>query len=115
MREHYCLIPQAEPTLLDQARQKAALETQRNINQSVITAAGKKDIEFFKNSLVGKVKGIDNVTIKDGKLVMVKGFGKKATPIQVYDLSNQGDLFRLTELFGGNRDLAQIESSIINF
>ena len=107
--------PQAEPTLLDQARQKAALETQRNINQSVITAAGKKDIEFFKNSLVGRVKGIDNVKIKDGKLYMIKGFGKKASVIHAYDLNNQGDLFRLTELFGGNRDLAQIESSIINF
>ena len=107
--------PEAGPTLLDQAKQKAALESQRNINQSVLTAAGKKDAEFFKNSLVGRVKGIDNVKIKDGKLYMIKGFGKKASVIHAYDLNNQGDLFRLTELFGGNRDLAQIESSIINF
>ena len=47
------------------------------------------------------------MVIKDGKLVLVSGFGKKATPEQVYDLSKTGDLQRLSELFGGSRDLSQ--------
>ena len=114
-QEKLLFDPQAQPTLVQQAQTKQAIEKQTQINDQLVTAAAKKDVEYFKNALVGRVKGIDNVTIKDNKLVLVSGFGKKATPEQVFDLNKIGDIYRLSELFGGNRDLAAMESSIINF
>ncbi len=114
-QEEVLFDPNAQPTQVQQAQQAKQLENQRTINSQVAEAVGKQDLDYFKNELVGRVPGVDDATIKDGKLVLVKGFGKKAQPTSVYDLSKQGDLFRLTELFGGNRDLAKIESSIINF
>ena len=106
--------PNPQPTLAQQAQTEQNIEQQNAITNQVVTAAGKKDLEYFKNSLVGR-HGIDNVVIKDGQLIVGKGFGKKFTPTGVYKLSDQADLFRLTELFGGNRDLAAMESNIINF
>ena len=113
-QEEVLFDPNAQPTLVQQAQTSEAIKKQHDITSSVIGAAQKKDIDYFKHNLVGR-DGIDNVVIKDGKLVVGKGFGKKFTPTGAYDLSNQADLFRLTELFGGNRDMAQLESNIINF
>jgi len=104
--------PQQGLTLAQQEQRKVALETQASINESVGKAAqtalstGGKDIDYFRDNLIGRVPNVDEITMKDGKLVLVSGFGKKAQVVSAFDLNKTGDLQRLTELFGGNRDYA---------
>lgn len=104
-----------QPTLAQQAQLEENVANQQQLNRSITEAAGKKDVDFFKNQILGRVKGIDNVVFKDGKLILVSGFGSKASPEQVYDLSNISDLGRLTELMGGNRDLYASAERASNF
>ena len=96
-----------KPDLSQQAATQEGIEKQSQLDDQIGKAAQQGDIDFFRNQLLGKIKGVDDMVIKDGKLVLVSGFGKKATPEQVYDLSKTGDLQRLSELFGGSRDLSQ--------
>ena len=88
------------------------IEAQGQLDSAVANAAGKEDEEYFKSQILGRVKGVDNLKIQDGKLVFISG---AKTPKQVFNLKSQGDLARLTEFMGGNRDLAGLESNIINF
>ena len=98
---------QPQPSLSDVARTEQALKSQQQIDSSIANAAEKGDVDFFKNQILGRVKGVDNIVIKDGKLVLASGFGKKAQAEQVFDLDKLGDMQRLSELMGGNRNISQ--------
>ena len=104
------------PTLSEQAQIEEKVETQRAVNNEIITAAGKKDLNYFRDNMLGRVKGVDDMKLDGNKLVMY-GYtaAGKGKPVHVFDLSNTGDVQRLAELGGGNRDLAAMESNIINF
>ena len=88
------------------------LETNRELLSNVVAAAGqgKEGLDFFRNKLT---QGTQDVIFKDGKFAVIDIKTKK--PLQIYDPKNQVDLHRLVEAMGGNRNLSQMESNIINF
>ena len=111
--------PNAQPTLANQAIIRDNVKQNREIFNQTVKAAGSGNLDYFKQQLAGDGQ---NVVQKDGKIVLTKGFGKKATVTDVFDPKNPTDLYRLTELMGGNRNFAQtadqqqqLESSVINF
>ena len=99
---------QPQPTLSDQAQTEQALEKQKVLDSQIATAAKDLDVDYFSNNIVGKVKGVDRVVKKDGKIVFVTGFGKNQKVNQVFDPNKLGDLQRLSEYMGGSRDVSQL-------
>ena len=124
-------VPHEQKILLDtrntevnkfQAEQK--LEKQAAINEQVSTALGSKDkgVEFFKTQLTGTKdpatgKVIQKVQYNKKGQLQLLGLTSNNKPFLIgqYETDKIGDQQRLTELFGGNRNLAQMESTIINF
>lgn len=96
-----------QPTLADKAVREENIQKQQELNNSIGVAAKNRDVDFFRTQLLGKVPGVEEIAInKDGKLIMGKvNASGKVDPTQIFDLNKTGDLFRLTELFGGNRSL----------
>ena len=95
-------------TEVDKFQTEQALDKQKVLDNQIANAAKELDVDYFTNNIVGKVKGVDRVVEKDGKIVFVTGFGKNQKVNQVFDPNKLGDLQRLSEYMGGSRDTSQL-------
>ena len=116
-------------------QQEEALQKQQDINATLNRAAANptENLDYFRNAVIGQKIGnklIDDASIhkKTGRLVFTSGIGKEnAKAVAQFDLNKLADRQRLSEFFGGNRNLydqadkrnqayqKQLESNIIDF
>lgn len=85
----------------EELQEKTLDNSRKQFSQIVKFKDGGEEAEkFFRFNLVGK-NNVSHTKIKDGKLQLFSGQGKKAKALDQFDLSNPGDVARLQEFMGG--------------
>ena len=97
---------------VDKFKTEEKIKKQANLNEGVTKALESGNTSYFRDSLIGTKdpatgKPIQEVKFKDGKMQLI-GLTSSNKPFLIgqYETDKLGDRQRITELFGGDRNVA---------